>query len=125
MYIYEKDVCVSVYMYINIYEFVHVCVCMYKHIFMHMCMYISICRHMHLEMHSPTYGMCMYVCMIWRVQQGAAVVPAAAYDLQCTCLHVFMYACMQACVYVCMHVCMHVCMYACVSSLCTHAVTSL
>ena len=57
--------------------------------------------------------MCMYVCMILQVQQGAAVVPAAAYDLQCTCLHVFMYACIQACVYICMHVCMSVCMHVC------------
>ena len=87
IYLYEKDVwlCIPVY--------VPACICLYMHTCMLTCMYISICRHMHLEMHSPTYGMCMYVCMIWRVQQGAAVVPAAAYDLQstaytCTSMHV-------------------------------------
>jgi hypothetical protein len=86
---------------------------MYMHTCMLTCMYISICRHMHLEMHSPTYGMCMYVCMIWRVQQGAAVVPAAAYDLQSTAYVCMCVWCVHVCVYV--RVCiMHECATVCV-----------
>ena len=109
--------CVSVCICIRISVYIYEYTCMkrtygYVYLYMYLHVYACTCTHV-LEMHSPTYGMCMYVCMIWRVQQGAAVVQAAAYDLQYTCLHVFMYACIQACVYICMHVCMFVCMHVC------------
>ena len=87
------NVCMVVYMYGCMYEWL--CVCMYG------CMYVWLYVCMVVCMVLCMYG-CMYGCM---------------YVYMYVYMYVWLYVCIYVCIYVCMVVCMDVSMYAYISTI--------